>query len=347
MDKNVTPLISVIMSVYNAETYLKEAIESVLNQTFVDFEFLIIDDASTDKSVEVIKSFKDERIVLLHNPVNSGVAYGCNRAIELARGKYIARMDADDICLPDRFSRQFEYMEQHLDILVLGSMYEIIGTKTISKGLPIASDQVKLFCLLNSPVANSTSLIRRSVFDLYNLKYDRTFEPSEDYDLWSRILDFGKIENLPNLLLLYRVHAQQISVYKRKKQIEMADQVRLRQLEKLIDLNGDMYDSAFVIKTLSHQLLNITSGDLVKINVLLKDLQAANAGKKNYNDLLFSKFLNEIWWHHVLKLKKYELRYLIPLLKSPLNSKPASLLFRLKFILKSILGWEAKQKSTL
>src|ERR1035437_9636183 len=193
-----SPVISVLMPVYNAEPYLKEAIESVLNQSFRDFELLLIDDASTDKSVEIIKSYHDNRIVLLQKPINSGYNDSLNMAIPFAKGEYIARMDADDLSLDNRFLKQYNYMEQHPDILVLGTMLKVIGADFSNKYHPITYDQVKLFSLMGSPVAHPTVFIRRSVFDTYNLKYDRNFEPAEDYDLWSRILEIGKIENLPD-----------------------------------------------------------------------------------------------------------------------------------------------------
>lgn len=340
-----SPAVSVIMPVYNAELYLKEAVDSILSQSFADFELFIIDDASTDKSIEILNSFNDHRITLIRKSVNTGYTDSLNMAIPLTKGKYIARMDADDVSLENRFQVQFNYMEAHQDVLVLGTMYKIIDKETVRHYMPIDHDEVKLFALMKTPVAHPTVFIRRSVFDQYNLRYDRAFEPAEDYDLWSRILEYGKIENLPDVLLYYRVHTQQTSAYRSKKQLEMANRIRSRQLERLMALSSDMYDSVFVIKTLSYQLLNITSEDLVKVDALLKDLVAANKDKKIYNDLLFAKFLNEIWWHHVLKLKKYKLKYLIPLLKSPLNSKSVNLLFRLKFIIKSFLGWEAKQRN--
>ena len=115
------------MPVYNAGYYLKEAIDSILNQSFSDFEFFIIDDKSTDNSLEIIKSYKDDRIILIEKQSNTGYTDSLNMAIKLSKGKYIARMDADDISSPKRFLKQYEYLESHQDVVLLGTNYEIIG----------------------------------------------------------------------------------------------------------------------------------------------------------------------------------------------------------------------------
>ena len=121
MSEAVQPKISVVMPAYNAENYIREAIDSILAQTFRDFEFLIIDDGSTDHTVEIIRSYSDSRIRLYQNERNMGVAATLNRGLDLARGEYIARMDADDISLPERFAKQAAYMDAHPDVAVCGS----------------------------------------------------------------------------------------------------------------------------------------------------------------------------------------------------------------------------------
>ncbi|HSZ71252.1 MAG TPA: glycosyltransferase family 2 protein, partial [Cytophagaceae bacterium] len=124
-----TPILSVIMPVYNAEKYVYEAIDSVLKQSFGDFEFLIYNDCSTDASRAIILSFKDSRIRLVDSPFNTGYVKHLNDGLLAARGEYIARMDADDISLPDRFKKQIDYLEQHKEVAVCGSFIEFIGSK--------------------------------------------------------------------------------------------------------------------------------------------------------------------------------------------------------------------------
>ena len=126
--KLVPGLISVIMSNYNTpEEYLREAIESILNQTYKNFEFIIIDDCSTDNSLEIIKSYNDERIVLIENEENIGLTKSINKGLAVAKGEYIARMDADDVSLPQRFEKQINYMNDHTELIVCGSSMELIG----------------------------------------------------------------------------------------------------------------------------------------------------------------------------------------------------------------------------
>ncbi|HEY4799706.1 MAG TPA: glycosyltransferase family 2 protein, partial [Bacteroidia bacterium] len=147
MEKNLNiPAISVLMPVYNAEKYLCEAIDSILQQTFTDFEFLIIDDGSTDKSVDIIRSYSDKRIVLTTKPCNTGLIDTLNMGIQLARGKYIARMDADDISVAGRLKSQYQYMENNPDVLVVGSLYQCIGTDIVYD-MPISCSQVKVYSM--------------------------------------------------------------------------------------------------------------------------------------------------------------------------------------------------------
>ena len=124
-----TPAISVLMSVFNSDKYLHEAIDSILKQTFTDFEFIIINDASTDSSVNIIKSYNDIRIVLIENETNIGLTNSLNKGIKRATGKYIARMDADDIALPFRFAEQFSFMELHAEIGICGTWVETFNEK--------------------------------------------------------------------------------------------------------------------------------------------------------------------------------------------------------------------------
>lgn len=210
------PLVTVLMPVYNAERFLKQAIESVLNQTFRDFEFLIINDGSTDESVSIIQSYTDERISLIHNEKNCGVIDTLNKGISLAKGKYIARMDADDICTPTRFERQVQYLEQHPKIAVLAThIFQInaeeekLGTwdKDIQNNVPedIFRTMAKTCCIAHPTVMMQTIIAREY---LYNKKQ----KGSEDWDLWMRLLSDGKrIDKVPEFLLRYRMHAASVT----------------------------------------------------------------------------------------------------------------------------------------
>jgi glycosyltransferase involved in cell wall biosynthesis len=205
------PQISVIMPVYNGEKYLKEAIESILNQTFKDFELILINDGSTDSSEKIIKSFTDERIVYIDNGKNLGLAASFNAGIDAARGQYIARMDADDISLPTRFEKQFSYLERKPHIGIVGSGIVIIdenGRKMAVHKRPKSHLEIKFSSLFSSPMYHPTVMGRAEIFRSHH--YNDTFSNSEDYELWSRLL-FGtstRFANFREPLIKYRVYPQ-------------------------------------------------------------------------------------------------------------------------------------------
>lgn len=209
------------MPVYNAEKYVSEAIESILNQTYADFEFIIIDDCSTDTSYQILQKYSamDKRIKLLKNSQNSKLPKTLNKGISESIGKYIARMDADDISLPDRFSEQVEFMESHPDIGVCGTWIKEFLNDTsnivrIGNDYPTDSEQIMTSMLFyGCSIAHPTVIIRREVLSSLNLKYDESLAGvAEDYDLWTRLLCNGvKFANLPNFLLLYRKSTTQVT----------------------------------------------------------------------------------------------------------------------------------------
>ena len=215
---NSSPLISVIMPVYNAEKFLKPAIESILNQTFSDFELIIIDDNSNDKTADIIKSYNDNRIKHIVNPNRIGFTNSLNQGLKIAQGDYIARMDADDISDPERFSKEIEFLENNPDIGVCGSWMKIIDEngKIINKiQLPVGSNVIAWRLYFNNCVAHPSVILRRKVIDRVNY-YNSDFVVAEDYDLWNRIIKISKIENIPEYLLKYRIHGKNISLNREK-----------------------------------------------------------------------------------------------------------------------------------
>lgn len=205
---NNQPLISVVMSVYNSEEYIDESIMSILSQTFKDFEFIIINDGSTDGSLNIIKEYvnKDNRIVLISRE-NKGLPYSLNEGISKARGKYIARMDSDDISLPNRFEEQFYFMERNLDIGVCGTA--TIGFTSYRDNilhiLPKNDELIKTELLFSTPFSHPTVMIRKSLIFKYNLCYNEKYLQSQDYELWTRMAEYTDMANLPTPLLRYRI----------------------------------------------------------------------------------------------------------------------------------------------
>lgn len=230
----MNPLVTVLMPVYNGEKYLKEAIKSILNQTFRDFEFLIIDDGSIDKSAEIIASFNDTRIRLERNEANLGLIKTLNKGFRLSKGKYIARMDCDDISLPKRLSAQANFMEKHPEIGVCGSWVKIVGLKQsfISK-YPQNHEEARAYLLFNTPFAHPAVIIRKEIIEKYQLEYDENYKHAEDYELWSRIIEHTKISNIPKVLLRYRMHPESVSKKNSSIQAENSNKIRLRLLKKL------------------------------------------------------------------------------------------------------------------
>jgi glycosyltransferase involved in cell wall biosynthesis len=222
------PKITVLMPVYNCELYVCEAIDSVLGQSFSDFEFLIIDDASSDSTVSLIKSYNDSRIQLIEKPINTGYTNSLNYGLKIAKGKYIARMDGDDISLQERFVKQVSFLEANPDIILCGSWYSIIGSERIEK-VPEKHDQIKLAFLKGNCIAHPSVMMRKQSLDLFSIVYDVAKEPAEDYDLWVRLMSKGKLHNLQEVLLDYRTHSKQVSnrqsVEQRNRVIEIRNSV--------------------------------------------------------------------------------------------------------------------------
>ncbi|MBS1732379.1 MAG: glycosyltransferase [Bacteroidetes bacterium] len=225
------PVISVIMGVYNAETFLEEAIKSILNQSFRDFEFIIVNDASTDNSVAIINRFNDDRIRVINNESNIGLTRSLNKAIRQARGEFIARMDADDISFPDRFHEQVNFLKGHPAVALCGC--QVFKTSKPGEGFPLDHEKIKALALASKPLAHPTVMWRRQAFIDNDLFYNESFRYAQDYELWSRALMKIKAANLPEHLFTYREHPGKIGNAKKDKQGAFAWQVKLSFLEYL------------------------------------------------------------------------------------------------------------------
>lgn len=205
------PAISVVMSTYNRVDFLPRAIDSILNQTFTDFEFIIINDGSPDETAKVLNLFamKDKRIRVITNEQNKGLIYSLNRGLEEARGKYIARMDDDDIALPTRFEKQYAFMEKNPDFAVVGSWIgHPDGGQKWSFHDETNPEKVKMYLYLNTvPISHPASFLRRSFLNKHNIRYNDTYKAAEDRKFWLDIVDAdGKIGNVAEVLLLFRFH---------------------------------------------------------------------------------------------------------------------------------------------
>ena len=207
------PLISIILPVYNAQDYLYEAINSIISQTFTNFELLAINDGSTDGSINILKSFQDKRIRILNNDSNLGLIYSLNRGIHEAKGEFIARMDADDIADPNRLKIQLNYLFQHPDTIVVGTNMELINESGNSIGFreyPERHSDIIATLMNHSPFCHPSVMFKKSVV-LEVGGYREAFKACEDYDLWLRLRDKGQFANIQENLLKYRIHSEQVT----------------------------------------------------------------------------------------------------------------------------------------
>ncbi|MFA6023462.1 MAG: glycosyltransferase family 2 protein [Candidatus Pacearchaeota archaeon] len=229
--KNKTPLVSVVMPAYNTEKYIAEAIESILNQTFKDFEFIIVDDGSTDNTLQIIKDYakKDKRIKVLRNEKNLKICKSLNKGIREAEGKYIARMDSDDSSLPTRLERQVEFMEKNPEYGVVGAFMELFDENTGKVlGIRKYSDKdevLKEKIFFYSPFAHPVTMIRKEAF--YKVSFYKEVDfPSEDLNLWFRIGEKYKFSNIQKVLLKYRYHEKSTTGSRLKAMEKRANQLR-------------------------------------------------------------------------------------------------------------------------
>jgi glycosyltransferase involved in cell wall biosynthesis len=226
------PSVSVIMPIYNSADYVEQAIRSILDQTLEDFELILIDDGSTDETSEIIKKFHDPRIVMIHHDRNEGIVSSLNDGLRLARGEFIARMDADDISLPDRLSKQRAYLLLHPEYGVCGTSLQLIGTQQILH-MPVDPEELKCQLLYHTCLFHPTVMVRRRVLEQHNIWYDSSYPYAQDYALWVKLSHVTKLSNLQEVLLYYRTHNQQITFVHGKHQLEMANRIRREQLVKL------------------------------------------------------------------------------------------------------------------
>jgi len=219
-----TPTVSVVMSVFNGERFVAEAIESILNQTFRDFEFIIVNDGSTDGSADILARYQEADVrIILHHHTNQGQVPSLNIACGLARGRYLARIDADDIALPERFERQVAYLEQNPPVALVGSLVKFIdasGRELTTIPFPTDDKGIKswLFELHLVPFSHPTLVFRTEAFRAVK-GYRTIFAPAEDYDLLIRIAERWQLSNLPERLVEMRRHVHSLSFSNPRQQV--------------------------------------------------------------------------------------------------------------------------------
>lgn len=223
---NQTPIITVLMPVYNGEHYLREAIDSILEQTLSDFELLIINDGSTDESEKTILSYDDDRIRYVKNESNLKLIATLNKGLQLSRGKYIARMDADDIAAPTRLAKQLEFMESHPAVGICGTWFESFGSTNSVVKYPISDSGIRYMALYQCPFCHPTVMLRTELIRNHELEFSHDYPHAEDYEFWLRAGRFTELHNLPEVLLKYRQHEESVSVKEASTQLDRSIVIR-------------------------------------------------------------------------------------------------------------------------
>lgn len=337
--KRKIPRVTVLMPVYNGEAFLHKAIDSILKQTFSDFEFLIIDDGSCDRSREIVRSYHDSRIHLVENGNNLGLEKSLNRGIHLAKGEYIVRMDADDISLPRRIQTQVAFMDAAPRVAACGSWVKTLGEPQVLWKYPLTHDEICCWLLFCSALAHPSAIIRKAVFNedhiLYNVQGD--YKRAEDYDLWTRISRKRELANIGEVLLRYRLHENNAGAKHRSKTIISADRIRKDQLNKL---TTDFSEEEFALHSRISRCKFESTEEFVLTSVkwLIK-LMEKNMDTSCYPTVTFNRLLSDRWWRICsnatgLGLKTWSVFWASPLSKHTVLSQKQKTRFFLKCFFK-------------
>jgi glycosyltransferase involved in cell wall biosynthesis len=229
--------VTVLMAVYNGERFLRRALDSLLAQTWQQFEVIVIDDGSTDATATILAEVRDARFSLYRNPQNIGLTRSLNRGLRLARGDYLARMDADDVALPIRLATQVAFLDEHREVGLVGSDCELIDQDDLvvaRQVFPKSHTAIRWRHFFENGICHPTVMLRRSILKQHQLCYDERLTYAQDFDLWTRLLWHTRGENLSIPLLLWRDHAGRISAHHRDQQMQVVTEVIRRELSRLL-----------------------------------------------------------------------------------------------------------------
>lgn len=341
----MSPRVSVILSVHNGQAHIVEAVNSILAQSMTDFEFIIIDDGSSDGTKDILATFKDDRIQLVTNSENIGLTRSLNTGLELASGAYIARMDADDIALPQRLEFQTAYLDAHEDVVLLGTAYESFTESTSHTVVPFCdNDRMAAQLLFNPPLAHPSAMMRTSFLHRNGLQYDTSLLQAQDFDLWSRIMTLpgGKAANLEIPLLRLRKHGRRITSTNKAGQKAVATTIRKRHI-KQAGVSPTPEEMEF------HDLMSLptkpfTQAELNRAEAWLLRLTESNSRTRGYDAEAFRDVLGKQWFtlcdiSTVHGLDTWN-QYLASPLKTDIPFKG-----KIKLLAKCALKWEPRKRS--
>jgi glycosyltransferase involved in cell wall biosynthesis len=290
------PVVSVVIPVYNGEKFVRNAMDSILSQTFSDFELIVINDGSTDSSAEVVASYRDPRIVFLENKTNTGLPRVRNQGLDASRGRYIAWLDCDDISLPERLEKQVKFLDTHPQVGVCGGWVKIVGGgRDVIAQYPAHPEYLRACLLFNNCLANSTVMMRAACTRDIGLRFDLSHHLSQDYGLWTRIPREWKIVNLPEVLTVYRTHSSQVTVHRKQQQLDISWEIQREQLLKLGILpTADERTLHLHLSGFAHGLF-AEPGKIREAGDYLIKLDRANEKYKTYDRKAFREVLWEKW----------------------------------------------------
>lgn len=327
------PKLTVIMPVYNGERFLKDSIDSVLNQTFEDFTLTILNDNSTDGTAAILDSYqnRDSRISIITKTKNEGPANLRNEGIEKSKTEFIALLDADDIALPSRFKKQIDFLTKNPNVGVCGTWFTFFGdqkNKVVKHA--VTHDALKVQFLHSCGIGNPTVMFRKSV--LGNLRFEHRYVPAEDYGLWSQLIAKTKFHNLPESLLLYRWHDSNISQTKEENLRKAERLIKIKQLEQLginpEESNTDYYLNAVSLKRKLQpdQLIKT-----IKASYVLKEL---NKNKKKFNVTIFEAHIDRTILRSIRNATNYNKQLLKDLKSYSIYYNKMSVVDKLKLLFK-------------
>lgn len=300
-------LVSVIMPTYNTpEEYLKKSVESILNQSYSNIEFIIICDGCIEDE-KIIENYKDNRIKIIRHIKNEGIAKSLNEAIDIAKGKYIARMDSDDISLKNRIKIQVQYMEKNKNTMVCGMDAKCIGeTKRVKSTYNIRPQEIEIQLLYMNCIIHPTVMLRKSFLAENNIRYNEDFQCSQDFELWARIVDHNNFTIIPKIGLLHRAHKNQISQKKTEIQKKLRYEIINTNIKKI------KYENEKDAKNL---LLILSGSNEINMSNCKEIIELANSIiEKQYNTKLYKKVLYNRIFQIIISTKKLR-KHIIKILK--------------------------------
>lgn len=314
---------SILIPVYNAEKTIQDTLNSIFRQTFNDFEIILINDGSTDKSHDIILSNQDTRIKYYINEKNKGLIYTLNKGLDLCNGEYIIRMDSDDIMLPNRVEKQIKFMDKNPDIIASGSSVIRFSPNKKEKLYtpPITPEEIKSRIYLGSPIPHPTAIIRKKILSLYKIKYDTDYIHAEDYKLWYDLSQYGKLANIKEPLIKYRCSESQVSNVHGTKQTENSCRLKQIMVEKFLQKYDIKLSSMFLTKDIIQIANKLPKEQDTSTIIFLMIMSLKKYNIFSFFNLLFSglyfrkgfriKYILAILYKHIypLRLNKFNLFY--------------------------------------